>query len=558
MLRQIIYLFCLGLVLLVPACSSTPKLPDSATVREFNTLLDLFEEEDVMDARYRTLDDRGYLQIDLSMRYQIPEYRYQTRLSDKKDFVIAYLKEARALGDRVVAGLLQKLPPKVLDEFSRDYMDTIATARVTGGLLADYRKYSAQRLATDIKQVQGFSSVKALNHYWDSLISDIEEAFPTAVSVTRRLLTAPGIPFAKWWLAQRKTTDNRGSYIPHFRNQTRYYPGPAGPAPEGMAAEEWSLLRRYAPVIVQGTDPEASYPVYTDRFGTVLLKGKNLLKATPAVDTGRPAVYTYMERKSMQGGPVKQLIYTLWYPQHPKQHFLDTEAGPMDGRTLRITLNQENRPLLFESVSNSGLYYKVFPTQKLEELSQRVFPEKLESKSFYVENHVEGKYDVFVPEVIPGINTPEQKIVLYYSAGRHRLITIRSDEYLLNEEKARRRQVISIRTAADKKAKRQQITTVRSAQGGQLQISNYSLRAYGELENLPFNGYHASLFDTHGLVRKAYRLEGKLLTPAGLYHAGQPRQRETQMIHFDEALFDDPRLLETYLRLPPGVFKLSL
>jgi len=45
-----------------------------------------------------------------------------------------------------------------------------------------------------------------------------------------------------------------------------------------------------------------------------------------------------------------------------------------------------------------------------------------------------------------------------------------------------------------------------------------------------------------------------LLTPSGLYHAGHPRQRETQMIYFDEAQFDDPGLLQTYLRLPPHVF----
>jgi hypothetical protein len=32
--------------------------------------------------------------------------------------------------------------------------------------------------------------------------------------------------------------------------------------------------------------------------------------------------------------------------------------------------------------------------------------------------------------------------------------------------------------------------------------------------------------------------------------AGQPRQRGTQLIHFDEFDFDDPKLLEKLLRLP--------
>ena len=55
-------------------------------------------------------------------------------------------------------------------------------------------------------------------------------------------------------------------------------------------------------------------------------------------------------------------------------------------------------------------------------------------------------------------------------------------------------------------------------------------------------------------VRHAHRRECALLTPSGLYHAGHPRQRETQMIYFDEAAFDDPKLLEHYLRLPPDAF----
>ena len=183
-----------------------------------------------------------------------------------------------------------------------------------------------------------------------------------------------------------------------------------------------------------------------------------------------------------------------------------------------------DRPLVFESVSNCGCYYKIFPSTALEDLGHQAFPEKLGDKQFYVENVVAGKYDAVVPELVTGMdgNAPGN-IVLYFSAGHHQLMTIR--------------------------AKPQAELT---AQG--FTEKTYDLRPYDELETLPFNGYRASLFDTDGLVRKADRPECKLLMPSGLYHAGHPRQRETQLIYFDESQLDDPGLLETYLRLPPHAF----
>jgi hypothetical protein len=78
----------------------------------------------------------------------------------------------------------------------------------------------------------------------------------------------------------------------------------------------------------------------------------------------------------------------------------------------------------------------------------------------------------------------------------------------------------------------------------------YDLRNYSELELAPFEDGWGSVFNAKGLVKGAFRMEGVLLTPLGLLHAGQPRQRGTQLIHFDQADFDDPRLFETYLRLP--------
>ena len=63
-------------------------------------------------------------------------------------------------------------------------------------------------------------------------------------------------------------------------------------------------------------------------------------------------------------------------------------------------------------------------------------------------------------------------------------------------------------------------------------------------------GSHIDLNLPNGLVRGAERLEGTLFKPLGMLNAGQPRQRGTQLIQWDQYDLDDPRLLEKTLRLP--------
>ena len=80
---------------------------------------------------------------------------------------------------------------------------------------------------------------------------------------------------------------------------------------------------------------------------------------------------------------------------------------------------------------------------------------------------------------------------------------------------------------------------------------SYRLRKYDELENLETPaGRLTSMFQDNGLVKGARRPEGIYFTPAGLLSAGQPRQRGTQLIHFDNWDLDDPHLFEQALRLP--------
>lgn len=511
-----------GLILLLSACATVPDTENRGSTMDFDTLHQLFEDHHVRDARFRQVNGKRYLQVNLALRSRIEGYGEQIGLERKRDYVGAYLRSAQPLGDRVVALLLERLSPGALRDFIDHHpVPGDGVVQGKGGLLAAYRAYSSERLDHDLSLLDAASSEQAVDDFWNTLVADIEESILTKGRLTRMLLTAPAVPLVKWWIAHHETTDYRGSASPHFKQQRAYYPAMAEQTPVQVTQADWLLLQRYAPVIVQGSEPQAPYPTAMDQFGTISLTGKNPEEAVPVVDVARPAVYAYVDTKPIQGAMVKQLVYTLWHPAHPKLHALDPEAGRIDGWTLRVTLNRKNEPLLFESVSNCGCYYKVFPTEELENASRAAFHQKLAGKNFYVENHLEDNYDAVVPELVSGIAGAAQGPVLYYSAGRHELVTIRSAGQLGDDEKANG--------------------------------ASYTLRPYDELESLPLNGYHASLFGEDGLVRNAHRLEGRLLMASGLYHAGHPRQRETQMIYFDEARFDDPGLLETYLRLPPPV-----
>jgi hypothetical protein len=81
--------------------------------------------------------------------------------------------------------------------------------------------------------------------------------------------------------------------------------------------------------------------------------------------------------------------------------------------------------------------------------------------------------------------------------------------------------------------------------------ATYRLRHYDELERLRTpSGKIVSMFLNNGLVRGAGRLEGALCAPLGMLSAGQPRQRGTMLLHWDQYDFDDPKLFETALRWP--------
>ncbi len=518
-------LSCVYLASLVAGCASTPS---NETQQALDLVNELTLKNDLTDSRYQNIDGYAHLKVNLALRHQMAQYAQQPDLDAKKAFVSQILKQAQNNGSDAMQLYFARMNNSQLRQLLEDNPDWKKsffqqnTLSIRHFLQQEYQANAEAALAQNLKDIQSFNHEAQIDAYWSDFTGQIEESIMTEGRLTRQILTAPFVPIIKSWIAYHEMIDYRGAKDASFDQAQVYAPMLNANVPLGISDSDWALLQRHAPFIVQQTDHQGDYPESSNHFGTLRLTSNQQDEIMPVVDITHPALYAYTDEKIIQGIKTKQLVYTFWYTEHPRFNLIDFEAGPLEGWTIRISLNQNNEPLLFESVSNCGCYYKVFPTDRIEAMSAQTYSDKLPEKNFYIENHLDDQYDAIVPELVSGMNTQPQNIALYYSSGRHQLITI---------------------------SNRDQINA-----SWMENPKTYQLRAYAELENLPFQGRNVSLFGTDGLVRGAHRLESTVLTPSGLYHAGHPRQRETQMIYFDDAQFDDPSLLETYLRLPPQAF----
>lgn len=508
------------LTLLLAGCAATARLPDLPPHGDLTDIHHLIRQHAAQDARYQVVTDRPFLQVDLRHRYAASAYEAVSDLAARQAFVTRFLADSGALADHAITLALARVPTDALAAFAAGHglTGTGEAARpvVRDAVLADQHT----RLAAEQARVAALRSRIELDHYWRELLGHLEASIMTRGKFARRLLTAPAVPFIAAWIGYHNHFDDRGPAVPTFTHSVELTPAPDLASPAGIAAADWALLRRHAPVFVQEVVDGTPYPAEYDHFGRVSLS-EDPAGVTPTVDTATPTLYAFIDTKTIQGRAVRQLAYTLWYPRHPAQKRFDPEAGPLDGWTVRISLDEQARPVVVESVSNCGCYYKIFPGQDLEARAAATFGTPLAGKTFHLEQHQPDRFDAVVPETVAGLDGSPQNLVLYFSAARHQLVSVRT-----------------------------QSTRVGHAD----QTATYALQPYDELEHLPARGIEYGLFGEDGLVRGAERGECDLLSPSGLYHAGHPRQRETQMIYFDEADFDDPRLLEQYLRLPPDAF----
>jgi hypothetical protein len=210
----------------------------------------------------------------------------------------------------------------------------------------------------------------------------------------------------------------------------------------------------------------------------------------PTVDAGGPAVYRYLSLTRWQGRVLLQLNYLIWFSERPYSGQFDLLAGALDGLIWRVTLDDDGRPLLYDSIHPCGCYHQFFPGSHLglrrQALSEPEPP--------------------LVPQTAP-LPGKGERIVVRLASGTHYIQRVYS-----------------------------------APPSGNV----YAWHDYRGLYAVPITtGGARSLFGPDGLVPGTERAERWLLWPMGVPSPGAMRERGRQATAFlGRRHFDDPYLLE--------------
>ncbi len=237
-------------------------------------------------------------------------------------------------------------------------------------------------------------------------------------------------------------------------------------------------------------------------------------------------MYGIFDRRKIGQRQHVQLTYTVWYPRHPRTKRFDIEPGLVDSGVVRITLDEQNRPLLYETVLACGCYHKVFVEKRVEDLSREYFGPPVGNKQYSVARPIPFQFDFEVAGLVDSPYQTPAPPVVFVSSGEHK--------------------VLGLHSSAGLRWPQQDGAVVR-----------YRLADYRELSARPVvhEGQVHSMFDSSDdqQVLGAQRLERFVFAAIGTGDAGHPRRNDKILLHFDQSAWMDPDLFSRYLRIPPGL-----
>ncbi len=292
------------------------------------------------------------------------------------------------------------------------------------------------------------------------------------------------------------------------------------------SADPQALVAYYAPVIIQQRTNAAAqahpYPPEFDEVGEARMK-RDQANALKAYVAGPPVVYAIYETRKINGHDRVQLTYTAWYPAHPRMKLIDLEEADIDSCVLRVTLDADHAPVLYETIAACGCFHKVFVERWVEDAALHTYGGPESGKKFAVERKVKDSIAWEVAGVVEQARDQPRRPVVFIQAGDHKVLGLGSTARL------------------------------RVPQGAD--VRRYDLAEYSDLYSLPVEGSQekAPFFDMGkgGKVYGAQRKERFIFTLIGVDDAGQPRANDQIKLHFDQSTWGNPAIYAKYLRLPP-------
>jgi hypothetical protein len=249
-----------------------------------------------------------------------------------------------------------------------------------------------------------------------------------------------------------------------------------------------ALVNAFAPVFEIETG--ADY----DRIGRLRWTTAGVL----AVDTAEPVVYYRMaltRHREYGDQALAQIVYTIWFPERPRDHALDLLAGHLDGVMWRVTLSPEGEPLLYDSIHPCGCYHLFFPTSRV-----HAVPAPVDNEEW-----------AFVPATLAA-HSVEARIALRIATRSHYLVKVALD-----------------------------------TPGG---TADYQLLPEADLRSLPYGNERRSAYAPDGMISGTERGERVFFWPMGIPNAGAMRQWGHHATAFvGRRHFDDADLLEKRFRI---------
>jgi hypothetical protein len=259
--------------------------------------------------------------------------------------------------------------------------------------------------------------------------------------------------------------------------------------PEPDEGDRALLFTAFAPILAIATQSDA------DRIGApVRSTGDRLV-----LDIDRPTVYARLAHARYRGHILLQLVYTAWFPERPPTHALDILSGRLDGIILRVTLDPQGRPVLYDTIHPCGCYHQFHPLPGVTVLPA---PDPLEEWAF-------------VPAPVPA-PLPGTRIRIRIAGGTHEVTGVLQDW----------------------------------TSGGAVP---YDLVDAAALRAIPdAAGRRRSLYGPDGLVAGTTRAERWFFWPMGIPSAGTMRQWGHHATAFvGRRHFDDADLIERRFRFDP-------
>ncbi|MFT6293837.1 MAG: hypothetical protein ACJATW_000105 [Glaciecola sp.] len=298
----------------------------------------------------------------------------------------------------------------------------------------------------------------------------------------------------KSWFQQTVSFDESVSYRPQQINYQE------DNNLEGWFKQAYSANPLKVP---QLTDTQLSslFALHSPRF-TIELEDDNDLIGQPVwrdnevtTNSDSPTVYTLPSFTRFGTSNLLQLNYVVWFSERKPTTLFDLFAGEIDSLIWRVTLDEQGRALLFDSIHSCGCYHKYF-----------VVADDVAAKKPALSEEPANIFN------LTNINS-EAGVHIRLTANEHYVVGVNND-------------------------------VLPSARP-------YLLADYGRLSNLNDHGRSKSMFSPSGIIINSKRLERYTLWPTGIKSVGAMRQWGTHATGFvEQQHLDDATLLDRYfLRL---------